>query len=506
MLTVACLCVPLGSCQNSLWPGWEQSLIILLALQRHRELVRQLNLQSSWKASKPHWAAHCRRWSCRKTPAASPSVCSGSAVAARPSWLLQSCSLTSRGPRRFAPAQKLEGLMVGRQGCWISSLYDSSSPPRLRPSKVANLGRGGVRGPVYTVCGRVVTKPLIHAQVAARGSPRLTVSPLTCLGWWRRRLSCKQQKASWYGFRAVQGDSKLQGKLWRWLRQKTCSLYEPTDGGGRWEGGRLWHGRLWVFLFGLEPLVQVGLIVLMPLRYFFQVADRISFSCESHLTVTAGVFLSAELRHRFTRTCTLPFLPRVRACFLISNKATVFIGALFFSQARPRPAGACTWPCAITSCPGTPWATPRRRASASATRWAANARWGGPSVSLARLLQRHGEMGHEQQLQQQQQQICMDSSQLNGLLLVCCCGEIDSFIPGSLLFLYILNKSFFFFKSMTKLFLCAYFQMLILTLSRYFICYISKFSVWVFDRYMKFETGIILFSQTGWITTITSSK
>lgn len=43
-------------------------------------------------------------------------------------------------------------------------------------------------------------------------------------------------------------------------------------------------------------------------------------------------------------------------------------------QARPRPTEACMWPCVTTSCPGTPWATPRRRASASATRWAANAR------------------------------------------------------------------------------------------------------------------------------------
>lgn len=59
------------------------------------------------------------------------------------------------------------------------------------------------------------------------------------------------------------------------------------------EGGRE-AGFDVVFLFGLEPLVQEGLIVLVPLRYFF-FQDQISFPCESHLTVRAGVFLSTEL-------------------------------------------------------------------------------------------------------------------------------------------------------------------------------------------------------------------
>lgn len=51
-----------------------------------------------------------------------------------------------------------------------------------------------------------------------------------------------------------------------------------------------------------------------------------------------------------------------------------FYHRLIHLQARPSLAGACMWPCVITSCPGTPWPTPRRRAWASAIRWAVNAR------------------------------------------------------------------------------------------------------------------------------------
>lgn len=58
------------------------------------------------------------------------------------------------------------------------------------------------------------------------------------------------------------------------------------------------------------------------------------------------------------------------------------------SKAKPRQeAEPCRWPCVTTSCPGTSWAAPRRRASASATRWVVSARWVGWAESSRDWLQ-----------------------------------------------------------------------------------------------------------------------